>query len=112
MTPPTSARARGEPGCGCGLRYRATQRNPKRRSRFPKQNDRHPEPLSRQTRLTMKQKSKPQQATDKTGVTMANDILIVDDEADIRDLVAGILDGAGFTTRCSRDSDSDLAEIV
>src|SRR5213082_798824 len=42
---------------------------------------------------------------------MANDILIVDDEADIRDLVAGILDDEGFTTRTARDSDSALAEI-
>src|SRR6202522_1721167 len=43
---------------------------------------------------------------------MANDILIVDDEADIRDLVAGILDDEGFTTRTARDSDSALAEIA
>src|SRR3981189_1239297 len=43
---------------------------------------------------------------------MANDILIVDDEADIRDLVAGILDDEGFSTRTSRDSDSALAEIA
>src|SRR6195256_4809514 len=43
---------------------------------------------------------------------MANDILIVDDEADIRDLVAGILDDEGFTTRTARDSDSALTEIV
>src|SRR3982075_3598319 len=42
---------------------------------------------------------------------MANDILIVDDEADIRDLVAGILDDEGFTTRTARDSDSALTEI-
>lgn len=42
---------------------------------------------------------------------MANDILIVDDEADIRDLVAGILDDEGFNTRVARDSDSALAEI-
>src|SRR6201991_4435354 len=42
---------------------------------------------------------------------MANDILIVDDEADIRDLVAGILEDEGFTTRTARDSDSALAEI-
>ena len=42
---------------------------------------------------------------------MANDILIVDDEADIRDLVAGILDDEGFKTRTARDSDSALAEI-
>ena len=43
---------------------------------------------------------------------MASDILIVDDEADIRDLVAGILDDEGFTTRTARDSNSALAEIA
>jgi two-component system nitrogen regulation response regulator NtrX len=43
---------------------------------------------------------------------MANDILIVDDEADIRDLVAGILDDEGFKTRTARDSDQALAEIA
>ena len=43
---------------------------------------------------------------------MANDILIVDDEADIRDLVAGILDDEGFSTRTARDSDSALAEVA
>src|SRR5216117_2940843 len=42
---------------------------------------------------------------------MASDILIVDDEADIRDLVAGILDDEGFSTRTARDSDSALTEI-
>jgi two-component system, NtrC family, nitrogen regulation response regulator NtrX len=43
---------------------------------------------------------------------MASDVLIVDDEADIRDLVAGILDDEGFATRTARDSDSALAEIA
>src|SRR5437870_3718532 len=43
---------------------------------------------------------------------MASDILIVDDEADIRDLVAGILDDEGFGTRTARDSDSALAAIA
>src|SRR5471030_308687 len=43
---------------------------------------------------------------------MANDIMIVDDEADIRDLVAGILDDEGFATRTARDSDTALAEIA
>src|SRR5947208_9993740 len=42
---------------------------------------------------------------------MANEILIVDDEADIRDLVAGILEDEGFTTRTARDSDQALAEV-
>ena len=43
---------------------------------------------------------------------MASEILIVDDEADIRDLVAGILEDEGFVTRTARDSDSALAEIA
>jgi two-component system nitrogen regulation response regulator NtrX len=43
---------------------------------------------------------------------MANDILIVDDEADIRELVAGILDDEGFSTRTARDADTALAEIA
>ncbi len=42
---------------------------------------------------------------------MANDILIVDDEADIRELVAGILDDEGFKSRTARDSDTAVAEI-
>ena len=42
---------------------------------------------------------------------MASDILIVDDEADIRELVAGILDDEGFSTRTARDSDTALAEV-
>src|SRR5436305_12047391 len=42
---------------------------------------------------------------------MASEILIVDDEADIRDLVAGILEDEGFVTRTARDSDTALAEI-
>ncbi len=36
---------------------------------------------------------------------MAPDIFIVDDEADIRDLVAGILEDEGYDTRTARDSD-------
>lgn len=43
---------------------------------------------------------------------MANEILIVDDEADIRDLVAGILEDEGFVTRTARDSDQALQEIA
>ncbi|MCZ7643126.1 MAG: sigma-54 dependent transcriptional regulator [Pseudorhodoplanes sp.] len=42
---------------------------------------------------------------------MAADILIVDDEADICELVAGILQDEGFATRTARDSDSALAAI-
>ena len=43
---------------------------------------------------------------------MAADILIVDDEADIRELVAGILQDEGYTTRTARDSDDALTAIA
>ncbi|PLX39471.1 MAG: sigma-54-dependent Fis family transcriptional regulator [Hyphomicrobiales bacterium] len=43
---------------------------------------------------------------------MASDILIVDDEADIRELVAGILDDEGHGTRVAGDADSALATIA
>lgn len=43
---------------------------------------------------------------------MASDILIVDDEADIRDLVAGILSDEGHGTRTAADADSALGEIT
>lgn len=43
---------------------------------------------------------------------MTADILIVDDEADIRELVAGILDDEGHTTRTAADADAALAEIA
>jgi two-component system, NtrC family, nitrogen regulation response regulator NtrX len=39
---------------------------------------------------------------------MAAEILIVDDEADIRDLVGGILEDEGYTTRIAGDSDEAL----
>ncbi|MCJ2129296.1 sigma-54-dependent transcriptional regulator [Methylobacterium sp. E-045] len=42
---------------------------------------------------------------------MSADILIVDDEADIRDLVAGILDDEGHRTRTAGGSDEALAAI-
>jgi two-component system nitrogen regulation response regulator NtrX len=42
---------------------------------------------------------------------MASDIVIVDDEADIRDLVAGILEDEGYSTRTARDSDEALIAI-
>ena len=43
---------------------------------------------------------------------MASDILIVDDEADIRELVAGILQDEGHATRTARDSDEALSAVV
>ncbi len=42
---------------------------------------------------------------------MALDILIVDDEADIRDLIAGVLEDEGYQTRTAGDSDSALAAM-
>jgi two-component system nitrogen regulation response regulator NtrX len=42
---------------------------------------------------------------------MATDILVVDDEADIRDLVAGILEDEGYSVRTAADSDAALAAI-
>src|SRR6476659_2317879 len=44
-------------------------------------------------------------------IMAASDILIVDDEADIRDLVAGILQDEGYETRTARDSDTALSSI-
>lgn len=43
---------------------------------------------------------------------MPSDILIVDDETDIRELVAGILDDEGHATRTAADADTALAEIA
>lgn len=43
---------------------------------------------------------------------MASDILVVDDEEDIRELVAGILSDEGHDTRTAYDSDSALAAIA
>lgn len=42
---------------------------------------------------------------------MASDILVVDDEADIREIVAGILSDEGHGTRMARNSDEALAAI-
>src|ERR1700742_3747579 len=42
---------------------------------------------------------------------MAHDILIVDDEADIRHLIAGILQDEGYQTREAAESDAALAQL-
>jgi two-component system nitrogen regulation response regulator NtrX len=42
---------------------------------------------------------------------MASDILIVDDETDIRELISGILNDEGYDTRNAGDSDRALAAI-
>ncbi len=44
--------------------------------------------------------------------TLGSDILIVDDETDIREIVAGILSDEGHGTRTAADADSALAEIA
>ncbi len=43
---------------------------------------------------------------------MALDILIIDDEDDIRDLIAGILEDEGYDARQAHDADSALNEIA
>jgi len=43
---------------------------------------------------------------------MASDILIVDDEADIRELVSGILEDEGHNARTAGDSDAALSEMA
>ena len=42
---------------------------------------------------------------------MASDILVVDDEEDIREIVSGILSDEGHETRTAHDADSALAAI-
>lgn len=42
---------------------------------------------------------------------MAHDVLIVDDEADIRTLISGLLRDEGYNTRLAADGESALAEI-
>ena len=43
---------------------------------------------------------------------MARDVLIIDDEEDIRDLIAGILEDEGYQARQANDADSALNEIA
>ncbi len=43
---------------------------------------------------------------------MALDILVIDDEADIRDLIAGVLEDEGYTARAAANSDAALAALV
>ena len=44
-------------------------------------------------------------------LTLMGDILIVDDERDIRELISEILQDEGFTTRLAPDSDQAMAEV-
>ena len=45
----------------------------------------------------------------KNGSLIASEILVVDDEEDIRDLISGILRDEGYDTRMAGDSDAALA---
>src|SRR6202042_590926 len=47
----------------------------------------------------------------KNGSQIASEILIVDDEEDIRDLIAGILKDEGYETRVAGDGDGALAAV-
>jgi two-component system nitrogen regulation response regulator NtrX len=47
----------------------------------------------------------------KNGSLIAPEILIVDDEEDIRELIAGILRDEGFETRVAADSDSAITSV-
>ena len=47
----------------------------------------------------------------KNGSLIASEILIVDDEEDIRDLISGILHDEGYDTRVAGDSDAALAAV-
>jgi two-component system nitrogen regulation response regulator NtrX len=48
----------------------------------------------------------------KNGSQIAPEILVVDDEIDIRELMAGILSDEGFETRGASDSDAALAAVA
>ncbi len=47
----------------------------------------------------------------KTVSLRAPDILVVDDEADIRELISGILTDEGYETRLAKDADTALAAV-
>jgi two-component system, NtrC family, nitrogen regulation response regulator NtrX len=48
----------------------------------------------------------------KNGSPIGSEILVVDDEIDIRELIAGILSDEGYETRTASDSDATLAAIA
>src|ERR1700689_1941344 len=47
----------------------------------------------------------------KNGSLIASEILVVDDEGDIRDLISGILTDEGYETRSAGDSETALAAV-
>ena len=48
----------------------------------------------------------------KNGSPIGSEVLVVDDELDIRELIAGILSDEGYETRMASDSDGTLAAIA
>ena len=48
----------------------------------------------------------------KNGSPIGSEVLVVDDEIDIRELIAGILSDEGYETRVASDSDATLAAIA
>src|SRR5580658_6919230 len=56
-------------------------------------------------------RSKEEVKMSKNGSLIASEILVVDDEQDIRDLISGILADEGYETRVAGDSDSALAAV-
>src|ERR1051326_4101887 len=98
MTPRRSSPASVAPGCGC-----TSSTSTLRPARAPR--------IARQLRNKPKSKTKSSPSFESEHWDMASDILIVDDKADICELVAGLLQDEGYGTRTARDSDSALNEI-
>jgi two-component system, NtrC family, nitrogen regulation response regulator NtrX len=48
----------------------------------------------------------------KNGLPIGSEVLVVDDEIDIRELIAGILSDEGYETRVASDSDGTLSAIA
>jgi len=69
-----------------------------------------PEPPARNGDRSLTSTSNPSLGDER--LSIADDILIVDDEADIRELVSGILQDEGYITRSARDSDDALAHVA
>jgi two-component system nitrogen regulation response regulator NtrX len=67
--------------------------------------------MERRIRLTRRIMPPPRRRNKDREGLMASDILIVDDEADIRDIVSGILSDEGHGARTAKNSDEALAVI-
>src|SRR5262245_43508048 len=100
---PRWRRAAAAPGCACALPPRKLPVPSIRIQRGKRTTERRPAWAKRSPGYVWSR------ARDKG---MAADILIVDDEVDIRELVAGILQDEGYSTRTARDSDEALAAVT